>query len=224
MKSLLLAMAALAICLPSVAAEPGAREVELNAQRDHADHLRGEARAQRARAEAIHSREDLDCMARILVNACRDTVRERYLTELKAARDKEIEANRLDTSAKSELLRLREVQRTHQSTPHEGGVKPAQGKPAKQPAAESSPVTSGEAKSPPPPSSSESLAVFEAQKEQRKHEAEQARSKEAEAAKLRAAKAREDAERYDARAKIVAERKAKRAAKASAPHQPAKAP
>lgn len=218
MKSLILAIVAAVVPLQAFSADTGVDEAALVAQREQANQLRDEAHALRGQAEAARARDDKDCMAKILVNACRDSIREHYLAEIKIARDKEIEANRIDSAAKAELTRIRETQRSKerasQSMPRENGVKPLRSASSAPATTEPTATTGSERTAPPAAISKEREAAFESEKKQRQQDAELARSKEAEQAKLRAAKAKADAERYDARAKAVAERKAKRAAKA----------
>ncbi|MBK9614142.1 MAG: hypothetical protein IPO35_01030 [Uliginosibacterium sp.] len=215
MKSLILALALLTACAPVLAAEPDPREAALLAQRLQAEQWRDEAGVIRAEAETVYKREDQACLPRLLVNACRDTARERYLGKIKQARDKEIEANRVDAAAKAELNALRAEKRMppRPSASAPNGVAP--------PAAASEPPKLGTGTmplrgEPPPPPAAQDEAAFEARKRLRLQQAELARKDEASQAKARAAKAKADRDRYDARAKQIAERKAKRAEKAAA--------
>lgn len=212
MKSLILASVLTALVAPALAAEPAAAEAELLAQRLRAEQLREEASEIRTAAEAVYARDDQACLPKLLVNACREGVREIYLAQIKIARDKEIEANRIDTAAKSGLNKLRDAERVRsretQSAP--AGIKPRPAASAVPAANSSKPVNEV-----PPPPTAQQEAAFAAAKQQRQQEAEAARRDEAGKAKARAAKAKEDRARYDERAKLIAERRAKRAEKAA---------
>jgi len=211
MKSMIFTLLLAALSPAAWAVDTQSAEVALLAQRDHAEELREEAKEIRQAAEAVYKQEDAGCSRKILVNTCKDSAREVYLKQLAQARKKEVEANRIDTEAKTALNRLHEAEleakHASQSVAHENSPKPAHKPAAPEAAAEvSAPVRVA-----PPPLSSDKAAKFEADKERRMQEAEAQRAKDATQAKARAAKAKEDLARYEARARVVAERKAKRA-------------
>jgi len=222
MKSVILALF-LAVCAQTVlAAEQTPRELELRAQRKQADDLREQAKEIRKEAQTQYRQDDAACMKKVLVNACRNSARETSLNKIKIAREKEIDANRIDSAAKAELAKLhaaaQDAARQNQSAPAEhsrqtGHVNP----PAKERPADG--IT--ERIAPPPAPSPAAVATAEARKQQHVQQAAQARAKENAAAKQRASKAKEDAAHYAARAKIIAERKAERAAKEAKQSAPA---
>ncbi|WP_018610593.1 hypothetical protein [Uliginosibacterium gangwonense] len=219
MKSMIFALLLAALSPAVWAADTQAMEVGLLAQREHAEQLRNEAGEIRHRAETAYVQEDAGCMRKILVNACRDSAREHYLKDIAQARKKEIEANRIDTEAKTGLNRLHEselkAKRANQASIHMNSPRSAP-KPA---ASEAAAAASEPVRIAPPALSAEKTAKFEAQKQQRRQEADARHAKEAEQAKIRADKAKADAAKYEVRAREVAERKAKRAEQSSpAPH------
>lgn len=217
MKSTILALLLLLSHVTVWAEERSAHEAELLAQRDQASQLRDQASDLRKQADALRTEEDAACLKDIFVTACRDRAREKYLRTVSDARAKEIEANRIDTAAKTELnqLHTEELKQKAQATKHPSGEQSAKSpKPPKAaPAASGNTAQSAPVRVAPPPPSAEKIAEFEAEQQKRQHDAEVNRENEAQRAKSRAAKAREDAARYAAREKEVAARKAKRAGK-----------
>lgn len=212
MKSMIFTLLLTALSPAAWAVDVQTAEVGLLAQREHAEELRSEAKDIRRRAEEVYSLEDAECNRKILVNACRDSARERYLKEVSQARTKEIEANHIDTEAKKALNRLHESELKAKRIHQQSATREKSSRSAPKPAASGTAAAASEpARDAPPPLSAEKAAKFEAEKQRRRQEAEAQHAKEAAQAKVRAAKAKEDAARYDARAREMAERKAKRA-------------
>lgn len=204
MKSLIpVLLLVLFACSAARAEEPVQKEV-WQAQRAQAELMRKEAKASRDQAETVRERDDQACLQKLLVNSCQERSRERYLAVLKLAREKEIEASRLDTEAKAALLKLNALE-------HEARIQAEAAKSAAKPEPKAKP----ESKLPPPAPSAASVAQQEATKAKGRQDAQTRRTQAAAEASVRAQKKREDAARYDARAKLIAERKARRAGETS---------
>lgn len=214
MKSLLLALALLTAGAPLWAAAPDSTEAVLLAQRQQAEQWRQAAATIRAEAEATYKQADQACLPKLLVNACRDAARERYLARIKLARDQEIEANRVDAAARTALNARRAANRPPRppaASAPEAGEPPAGAAPT-HPA--DAVVSSPRGEPPAAPSVAEEAAFAEA-KRQRQQRADKARQADAAEARARAAKAQADRARYDARARQIAERRERRAEKAT---------
>ncbi|KAF7599507.1 MAG: hypothetical protein CGU28_01280 [Candidatus Dactylopiibacterium carminicum] len=177
--------------------------------------LRSQASDLRDQAESRYDSEDAACFKRILVNACRDSVRVRYVEQLDQAREYEIEASRLSRAARQRQLVLTPTREA-----------PVAGEGAQllpvTPTTKTMPAPAGKARSateirtpPPAAPTPEAKARAQTEREQRAQRAEERKQREAEAAAERARRARTDAERY---AEREARRKAEESgAEASAP-------
>ena len=188
-----------------LAASPDPREEVLQAQRAKAEVMREEAKLIRQKASSAREKADAACLAKFLVNDCQIKARENYLAEIKIAREKEIEASRIETEVRAGQGILNQAKREAKD----------QAEAAKQ-ATRPSPKPAPEPKLPPPAvAAPENQAKFEAGKAQRRQEADKRRAEAAQEASLRAEQRRKDAARYEARAKIIAERKAKRTEKSA---------
>lgn len=179
------------------------------AQQEKAATMRREASTLRDVAARQREHEDYACNQAFLYNNCLDKSRERYLEQVEQARRIEAEAHVLDTEAKRRLLAIRdaELRTTERSAPAAPAVRvePRQPQPTAKPL-------------PPPksivaPKPTGALPAERAVQEQRRVERQQDREREA---AERAAKAREDAARYDQRMREVNEKKAKRPPSAAA--------
>lgn len=151
--------------------------------------LRADATALQKTADEQRKQEDIRCRASFFENACRDSVREAWLEQVNTARAMEMEAVGLERSIRAHDLSVRERNRSRQRVPKPSELQ-MEIAPGKTPAAPRSP------------------ASLRRDSDADKQEKAERRSKEADAAALRAEQAKADAARYAARRKEHAARKA----------------
>ncbi|WP_248280522.1 hypothetical protein [Aromatoleum aromaticum] len=186
----------LSLLLAVAAATAGAAEADL----EHAERLRDEARALRAEADDTLRRAEPACYERFLVNRCIAQAKEARLDKIRKARAIEAEANRLELAEKQRQAALRG---TIPPTPPSGAAAPL-------PAAPPPAAPSVDTQIAPDPAAEATRRERDAQAardaatardRQREQDAEKARERskaEAEAAK-RAEDAARDRARYDER-------------------------
>lgn len=186
---------------------------EAEAQVKRADELRKDAKARQDQAEAIRLRDYNACLAKVLVNACRDNVRQTFIETMEVIRKQEVEANQLGRVAKARLTELNDAEKQ--------APKPA-GKPATGPEGNTSkslpkpygkPSGNGQqAQSMPSPTVSPAAqARADAEKARKHQEIDQQRASNASAAAKRAEQAAKDREKYQHQQQEHAEKMAKRA-------------
>lgn len=190
---------------------------EAMAQQQRAAQLRKLAAHERASIEGNRQRDDQECLRKLLVNACHDSVRNTYIERIRHVRQQEIDANQLERAGKSKQLEIESAARlAAKPNPLENGHSghsssmPSVGDLPK-PATKAMPLKAKPEAVPRPSAKPYSDAERQARQSTA---ARQQKQREQEAAE-RARRAREDAERYDKRAKEHAAKKAARSADAA---------
>lgn len=220
--SLLFSLSGIALA-QTPAPDPDSPE-ELARQHALAQTLRKQARQGREEAESIREKEYNACLAKILVNACRQEAREHYIERMKSVRAMEQEANTIDRIAKSKEAALQDARiAENASAPASAPAVRSEGRTPPKPAPVTSTIRRHESDTAPAPSATGAAKANE-ERATRESEAATAKSARDKEAKEHADQARKDAARYDANAKAIAEKKAKRAAREAAKSPAASAP
>lgn len=186
---------------------------EAEAQVKHADELRKDAKLRQDKAEAIRLHDYNACLDKVLVNACRDDVRQAFIKTMDGIRKQEIEANQLNREAKARLNELNDAERqapkpSGKPAGNQDGTAPkALPKPHGKPSGAPAQAQSG----PSPTVSPAAQARADAEKARKRQTAEQQRAANASAASKRAEQAAKDREKYERRQQEHAEKMAKRA-------------
>lgn len=169
---------------------------------------RAAAKALREEAQAIREKEDYKCrQSAFFVNNCLANARDRYIKKIEPARAMEIEANRLETDARTRALIERNVS-AEKNPPKPGGTPTSKDKNDKRTTPTGNPISEDGTVTPKPTAK----PIDPIEQSAREKQKQQERQSEAQRAAERAEKARKDKAAYEQRAEEAAKRKADREA------------
>lgn len=181
--------------------------MDWRAQLERASNMRKLAKQERAKAEAERAERDAACQKAFFVNPCLDGSRDQWLERIGPVRGADIEANRLEREARA--AELAEEERTRLANPPQPGGVMVQVEGARRAPAPSNPPKAPVLDKASPQPTAKPIDKAAAARAEQASRAQ--RESAAAAAAERASKARLDAAVYEERARLAAERRAKKA-------------